>query len=607
MRVMSTYYWLSDGSGRLLEIDEALAGLLGYSLSQIQTVAISDIEIGLTLQPSPSVWQRTAHYRTLDGTTLNMHCCTRYLPVDGGQYFTFVQELHSAEEQSTPAASNSLLHTILDAQPSNIVLFNLQSEVLWLNRSACRSCNGSLVELLGRKCHEIWPGCRERGCGICPVEVTIASEKIEQGKMTMPNKRRWRVTTVPIHDAQGIIKSVLFVGDDITDYLTLDKEARQSHKLESLGTLAGGIAHDFNNILSGIVGYTELSLAVAGDEGPLKEYLQELAQAGKRATGLVRQILTFTRGGEGKLVRTEIPVIAKEVLQLLRSTLPSTIELKRKIDSSVDPVLADPVQIHQVIMNLCTNASHALEPRGGLLTINIGKAEVPPEIFQRNRDLLPGDYLRLSVSDTGCGMNQEVMASIFDPYFTTKPPGHGTGLGLSVVHGIVKDCGGHITVDSQEGEGTTFTIYLPTVARDRAFDLVAKGSSLLGGTETILVVDDEPVVLDVTKTYLEMQGYTVLTEKNSQVALNRFRDNPQAIDLLISDVTMPHLTGDILASGCLLIRPNLPVILMTGFTDRVSEQSVKQLGVQALMMKPLVGKNFLSLIRRLLDGAKQAD
>lgn len=607
MRVMSKYYWLSDGSGRLLEIDEALAGLLGYSLSQIQAVAITDIEVGLTLQPSPSVWQRTARYRTRDGTTLNMHCCTRYSPVDGGQYFTFVQELHSAEEPSVPAASNSLLHTILDAQPSNIVLFNLQSEVLWLNRSACRSCNGSLVELLGRKCHEIWPGCLERSCGSCPVEVTIASEKIEQGKMTMPNKRRWRVTTVPIHDAQGIIKSVLFVGDDITDYLTLDKEARQSHKLESLGTLAGGIAHDFNNILSGIVGYTELSLAVAGDEEPLKEYLQELAQAGKRATGLVRQILTFTRGGEGKLVSTEIPVIAKEVLQLLRSTLPSTIELKRKIDSSVDPVLADPVQIHQVIMNLCTNASHALEPRGGVLTVSIGKADVPQEIFQRNRDLLPGDYLQMSVSDTGCGMNQEVMASIFDPYFTTKPPGHGTGLGLSVVHGIVKDCGGHITVDSHEGEGTTFTIYLPTVARDRAFDLVAKGSSLLGGTETILVVDDEPVVLDVTKTYLEMQGYTVLTEKNSQVALNRFRDNPQAIDILISDVTMPHLTGDILAAGCLSIRPNLPVILMTGFTDRVSEQSVKQLGIQALMMKPLVGKNFLSLIRSLLDGAKQAD
>lgn len=607
MRVMSKYYWLSDGSGRLLEIDEALAGLLGYSLSQIQAVAITDIEVGLTLQPSPSVWQRTARYRPRDGTTLNMHCCTRYSPVDGGQYFTFVQELHSAEEPSVPAASNSLLHTILDAQPSNIVLFNLQSEVLWLNRSACRSCNGSLVELLGRKCHEIWPGCLERSCGSCPVEVTIASEKIEQGKMTMPNKRRWRVTTVPIHDAQGIIKSVLFVGDDITDYLTLDKEARQSHKLESLGTLAGGIAHDFNNILSGIVGYTELSLAVAGDEEPLKEYLQELAQAGKRATGLVRQILTFTRGGEGKLVSTEIPVIAKEVLQLLRSTLPSTIELKRKIDSSVDPVLADPVQIHQVIMNLCTNASHALEPRGGVLTVSIGKADVPQEIFQRNRDLLPGDYLQMSVSDTGCGMNQEVMASIFDPYFTTKPPGHGTGLGLSVVHGIVKDCGGHITVDSHEGEGTTFTIYLPTVARDRAFDLVAKGSSLLGGTETILVVDDEPVVLDVTKTYLEMQGYTVLTEKNSQVALNRFRDNPQAIDILISDVTMPHLTGDILAAGCLSIRPNLPVILMTGFTDRVSEQSVKQLGIQALMMKPLVGKNFLSLIRSLLDGAKQAD
>jgi PAS domain-containing protein len=206
MQVMSTYYWLCDGSGRLLEIDEALVGLLGYSLSQIQAVAITDIEIGLILHPRPSVWQRTARYRARDGTTLNMHCCTRHSPVDGGQYFTFVQELHSPEELSGPAASNTLLHTILDAQPSNIVLFNLQSEVLWLNRTACQSCNGNLVHLLGRKCHELWPGCRERSCGSCPVEVTIASEKIEQRKMTMPNKRRWRVTTVPIHDGRGDFK-----------------------------------------------------------------------------------------------------------------------------------------------------------------------------------------------------------------------------------------------------------------------------------------------------------------------------------------------------------------------------------------------------------------
>jgi two-component system, cell cycle sensor histidine kinase and response regulator CckA len=211
------------------------------------------------------------------------------------------------------------------------------------------------------------------------------------------------------------------------------------------------------------------------------------------------------------------------------------------------------------------------------------------------------------VSDTGCGMSQEVMASIFDPYFTTKPQGQGTGLGLSVVHGIVKDCGGHIAVDSFTGKGSTFTIHLPTVERAASQGVVTANSGRLGGTETILVVDDEPVILDVTRNYLEMQGYKVLTEKNSQLALNKFRDNPMAIDLLVSDVTMPNLTGDRLARECLAVRPGLPIILMTGYTDLVSEQSVHVLGVRALMMKPLVGTNFLVKIRRLLDEAKEVD
>lgn len=608
MQAMTTHYWLSDAEGRLLDTDEALSELLGFSLPQLRALVVTDLEDGLVLQPTSVVSQREALYRKSDGSLLKVNCCTRYSPDKGGQYFTFLQEICPACKPSGPAAQfSSMLHLILESQLSKIVLFNLQSEVLWLNKSACLNCGRNLSELLGKKCHEIWLGCGDGSCGNCPVDQAIASNKVEQRKMAMPNNRRWRVTTIPIQDDTGNLQSVLYIGDDITEYLTLDKEARQSHKIESLGTLAGGIAHDFNNILSGIVGYTELSLAIVKEEGPLKEYLLELAQAGKRATALVRQILTFTRRGEGKIVSTEIPVIVKEVLQLLRSTLPTTIELKKKIDNNVDPVLADPVQIHQIIMNLCTNASHAMEPYGGVLTVTIGKATLTPHFFERNCELVPGEYLQLSVSDTGCGMNQEVMALIFDPYFTTKPVGQGTGLGLSVVHGIVKDCGGHITVDSLEGRGSTFTIYLPTVERTVSYDEVTASIGRLRGTETILVVDDEPVILAVTKTYLEIQGYSVQTEKNSQVALNKFRDNPQGIDLLISDVTMPHLTGDRLARECLAVRPNLPIILMTGYTDLVSDQGLNELGVRALVMKPVVGTAFLAKIRRLLDEAKHSN
>ena len=603
MHDLSMHYWLSDGDGCLLDIDPALGELLGYSPAELAKLGASDIEVGLMLQPVAAVHRRRADYRRRDGSLLPMKCCTRYSPGQDGQYFTVVEQLGGGGEP-LHGTESSLLQLVLDWQQSKIALLNLQLEVLWLNKSARESFGADFLTRQERRCEEIWPCRGEENCPTCPVKNAASLNRVEQRKMAMPNNRRWRVTSIPVPNDAGVLQHILYVGDDITDYLTIDKEVRQSHKLESLGTLAGGIAHDFNNILSGIVGYTELSLAIVKEEGTLKEYLRELAQAGKRATALVRQILTFTRRGEGRLISTEIPVIIKEVLQFLRATLPTTIELRQHIDSTVDPVLADPVQIHQVVMNLCTNAGHAMEPYGGKLTVTVGKAELAPQFFETNRELLPGDYLVLSVADTGCGMSQETMASIFDPYFTTKPPGQGTGLGLSVVHGIVKDCGGHIAVDSVEGHGTTLSIYLPMVERSAAYDEVVTGTSMLRGSETILVVDDEPVILDVIKTYLTLQGYEVLTEQNSLVALHSFRDNPRGIDLLVSDITMPHLTGDRLAGEFLALRPDLPIVLMTGYTDLVSEQSLEQLGVRALLMKPVVGKTFLSKIRRLLDEQK---
>ena len=604
MQDLPTYFWLSAADGRLLDADDSLGELLGYSRQDLLRLAVSDIEPGLVLQPLERVLQREAIYQKKDGSTAKVFCSTRYVTGNGGQYFTYLQEVPTVQA-NTDGDEASLLRQMLDAQSSNIVLFNLQSEVIWLNKSACLSNGKGFADLVGKKCNELWPSWKDEPSRNCLVREVIFSGRIEQQKMTMLGDRRWRVTGIPIYNDTGEMEYVLYLGEDITEYLTLAKEARQSHKLESLGTLAGGIAHDFNNILSGIVGYTELSLALAGESRPLKDYLLELAQAGKRATELVRQILTFSRRGEGKLVSTELPIIVKEVLQLLRSTLPSTIELKKDIDSSVNPVLVDPVQIHQIIMNLCTNASHAMEPYGGVLTVSIRPAVLPVRFFEQNKDLFPGEYLQLSVSDTGKGMNQEVMASIFDPYFTTKPHGQGTGLGLSVVHGIVKDCGGHIMVQSTEGIGSTFAIYLPTVERSINLDAEGATPGRLSGTETVMVVDDEPVVVHVTKTFLEIQGYKVLAETNSQVALNKFRDNPYGIDMLISDITMPHLTGDLLAREFLAIRPDLPIILMTGYTDLVSEQSVKRDGVRAMIMKPLVGKTFLSQVRHLLDNCRK--
>ncbi len=344
---------------------------------------------------------------------------------------------------------------------------------------------------------------------------------------------------------------------------------------------------------------------VPDDVDGVVENLKEMSLACGRATELVRQILTFSRQGEGKLQIAELPVIVKEVLKLLRSALPTTIEVHQDIEENVNPVLADPVQIHQIIMNLCTNASHAMEPYGGLLTVSIHPKVLPEYLFKQNSDLIPGEYLELQVNDTGCGMSPSVQSTIFDPYYTTKKPGQGTGLGLSVVHGIVRECGGHISVESEVGKGTLFSVCLPTVERAKAVEEMIEDGGILRGTESILMIDDEPVVLKVTKHFLELHGYKVSAEKNAVIALEMFRKNPGGYDLVISDVTMPNLTGDRLAQEIMEIAPDCPIILITGYTDIVSEQIAMQSGIKRLVMKPLVGKSFLVKLRNVLDEAKK--
>jgi len=597
-----SFYWLADANTMLLEIDTSLCRLLGYSCDDLRNAPLRKISDNLQEFPKKFPYSGFCSYLDSEGKPLLMQQ-TLFLREQSQTVFC---AMHLIQEEEAQAAKNaSLLQMILDAQPSSIVLLDSYMQVLWMNRTAMEYSGIDSTSLIGRACHEVWRKCRSGDCIKCPVEQCLAEGRMVQQKMNMAEGQRWRVTCIPVFNDLGGPGYALFVGDDITEYLTLAAEARQNHKLESLGTLAGGIAHDFNNILSGILGYTELSLAMVSDEGPLKENLRELVLAGKRATELVRQILTFSRRGESKLVPTHVPIIVKEVLKLLRSTLPTTIEIKRSIDSDVEPVLADPVQIHQIIMNLCTNASHAMEPGGGILTVTIRTVQAPGADVPPRAELMPGKYLLLEVSDTGSGINRDILESICDPYFTTKPQGQGTGLGLSVVHGIVKDCGGYIRVDSELGQGSAFSVYLPTVEYGVAEDAILSNAGLLRGKETIMVVDDEPMVLKVSGDFLQLYGYRVIAEHNSRTALERFQEDPGAIDLLISDVTMPNLTGDRLAREFLAIRPDLPIILVTGYSDHVSEQSVRTEGVASLLMKPMVGKSFLTHVRRLLDSRKQ--
>ena len=492
------------------------------------------------------------------------------------------------------------LKTILDAQTSNVVLLDTQMHILWPNQEACRVAGLSRQEIINRPCYEIWHE-KDGACEDCPVANALQHGRMYSVNKKSPDGHVWRIHGCPVLDDTGAIVNAVEVAEDITERIALEEQLRQAQKMESLGTLAGGIAHDFNNILSAIIGYTELAMEITRDSATTQEYLEEVHQAGHRATDLVRQILTFSRRTEMDLAPLDIRIIIKEALKLLRSTLPTSITIQQHIDKNLDQVLADPTQIHQIIMNLCTNAGHAMEPHGGTLEVRLTQCDFTAISALPAADLAPGTYLRLDVSDTGCGMPPEIMASIFDPYFTTKDLGVGTGLGLSVVHGIVKDYGGDISVRSTVGKGSTFTILFPSVKmqsdehRQNVKEILPKGS------EHILLVDDEPPILKLVGELLTNFGYRVTSENDSRLAFERFKERPDAFDLVLSDVTMPKMTGDRLARKILAIRHDIPIILCTGYSRLVTEQTFESIGVRALLPKPVVRSKLLTEVRRLLD------
>ena len=373
----------------------------------------------------------------------------------------------------------------------------------------------------------------------------------------------------------------------------------QAQKMEAIGTLAGGIAHDFNNILSSIMGYTELALYEIEDETELHEYLQEVLVAGGRAKDLVQQILTFSRRTEKVMKPVQLAPILKEIFKLLRASLPATIEMKQHISSN-SVVLANPTQIHQLIMNLCTNAAQAMEKDGGTLQVSLGEEQLEKSITDQHTDIEPGAYMKLSVRDTGCGMAPALMERIFDPFFTTKEKGKGTGIGLSAVHGIVKSHGGVITVSSKLGKGSIFTAFLPLIEKEVVEDDAAD-KTILTGNESVLFVDDEHALVNMGKLMLEHLGYTVDAYTDSLEALEKFKAQPGRFDLAICDMTMPKMTGKDLAVKLKEIRPDLPIILCTGYNANISELTAKEMGINAFVLKPIAMGKIGKIIRGVLD------
>ncbi len=500
---------------------------------------------------------------------------------------------------------------IIETAMEGIWLVDLQGKTLFINQRMANMLGYTVEEIQGADVFQFLDPsqhqearvslqCRQNGVG----------EIVERCFIRKDGSALWTLnSTSPIRDSQGKVIGSMGMLSDITERKRAEAEKaklefrlRQAQSMEAIGTLAGGIAHDFNNILFPILGYTEMTMDDLPSNSMAYQNLSEVLKAALRAKELVNQILTFSRQRENEKMILKIQPVVKEALKLIRSTLPTTIELSQNIDPNCNPVLADPTQIHQIIMNLCTNAYHAMQDHGGLLEVTLTEAKLGADDLRAYPGSLPGTYLKLSVSDTGIGIAKDILERIFDPFFTTKPVGKGTGLGLSVVHGIVKQMGGHIRVYSEPGKGTVFHVYMPAAENENISDrkTAVSDESVPTGSERILLTDDEVPILNMLRQMLEELGYRVIPYADSSEAFKAFEKMPDSFDLVITDMTMPNMTGAQLAKKILEIRADMPIILCTGFSEQINGAKSEEFGIKGYLMKPVIRSEMAKMIRKVL-------
>jgi PAS domain S-box-containing protein len=518
-----------------------------------------------------------------------------------------LQERREAEK--TLENSRQTFRTVLDSIDATIYVSDMDThEIIFMNKHMRDNFGNDLV---GQPCHKVFRD-ENQPCEHCTNSRLLNEQGNPTGAIVWEDKNtlvnKWFINydrAIKWTDGRYVR---LQVATDITKLKELEKERikaetylRQAQKMEAIGTLAGGIAHDFNNILSAIMGYVELSMMDMTRKSDVKYNLNEIYKASQRAKEVVRQILTFSRQAEQNRQPLKIDPIVKESIKMLKASLPSTIQIQQDIDPAAGIIEADVTEIHQIIMNLGTNAYHAMSETGGQLDVKVENVDLNAETARR-LDIVAGNYLALSVSDTGCGMTPEVMDRIFEPYFTTKEKDKGTGMGLAVVHGILKSCGGAVAVDSQPGKGTVFTVYFPTDAKQVQPE-IETSPILPTGNERILFVDDEQALAEIGKKSLEHLGYRVETRTSSVEALKLFQKGADRFDLIITDMTMPEMTGERLASEILKIRADIPVIICSGYSDENLVNRASQSGITAFLMKPLVIQDLANAVREVLAKA----
>jgi two-component system cell cycle sensor histidine kinase/response regulator CckA len=501
--------------------------------------------------------------------------------------------------------SDQRLQAVFQASPNPIIVYDNQGYPQNLNLAFTQIFGWSLDELAGRRIPFVPED--ERAITTQKIEeifLTGQPVSFETRRLTKAGDLRDVIVSAAITRGRDKIPLEMVVNiTDITETRQVADRLRQAHKMEALGTLAGGIAHDFNNILTPLIGYGEIVRDDLPPDSPLQESVAEILMAANRAKELVNQIVLFSRQSKAEPKPLKLQPVVMEAVKLIRSSIPATIDLQYGIDAKCGTAVADPTQIHQVVMNLATNAYHAMEENGGKLSITLKQIRMDAEQTQYT-GMAPGQYARLIVADTGKGIEKQIMDKIFDPYFTTKDKNKGTGLGLSMVQGIVKNCGGDIRVSSEPGKGSEFQVYFPIVVQKNEPEKRSGSEPIRGGMESILVVDDDACVTKMVGQVLERLGYQVTMHTSSIKALEAFKADPGGFDLVLTDMTMPVMTGDQLAQTVMAIQPSIPVIISTGYSQALTPEMVETIGIRGLLIKPASRSELCAMVRQVLDDAE---
>ena len=611
---MRDVFYRTNEGGELVMLSPSAAVLLGYdSLDEIRGSQAESFwmypdereKMLRALRKDGVVRDYELTLKKKDGSPLSVSVTSSFRKDDHGNILGVEGVIRDITERKRAEEERTQLVTAIEQAAEAIIITDTNWIIDYVNPAFTAMTGYDGMEAIGRHLRLLKSGKHDRAF-YRAIRETLTGGQVWSGRLTNMKKDgslfETEATASPVRNKSGAIINYVATHRDITRQVKLERDLRQAQKMEALGTLAGGIAHDFNNILGVIMGFTELAKWELGKKNPILGKLEEVLKAADRAKELVKQILAFSRRTEQQKMPLQLGMILKEALRILRPSLPSTIEIKADVLSKA-AVLADPTQMHQVLMNLCTNAAHAMQDQGGVLEVRLTDVLVESELLQSPAGLKPGHYVELTVRDTGCGIDPAILNSIFDPFFTTKGQGEGTGLGLSVVHGIVESHEGKINVESEPGKGTRFTVLMPALNGECAPKKAEAQITLPRGGGLVLVVDDEPQLAQAVEQMLKSLGYDVVTRTSGTEALKLLCHQPleKRFDLVITDMTMPHFTGADLADELRGFQPVIPVILMTGFSKNMDEKKAKDLGIQGFLMKPITLEQLAKTVREVLD------